>query len=149
MGENELRKNITTNNVTYFSNLIKNKLPNIEGHLNKMEILPELYFTDWMKHFFIETLDISIVLQIFDLFLLNGEYILFQTGLSILKILEHDLMNMTISQVLKLLKRLPSKYNKEKFFDIFNNYNSIKYEYIKYKNNILINRQKQIFKEQK
>ena len=149
MGDSELRKEITSNNVIYFANLIKNKLPNIEGHLNKMEILPELYFIDWMKHFFIETLDISIVLHIFDLFLLNGEYILFQTGLSILKILEHDLMNMSIGQVLKSLKRLPNKYNKEKFFDIFNNYNSIKYEYIKFKNNILINRQKRIFNEQK
>ena len=83
----EFKKYITINNTNFFSNLIKNKLPNIEGHLNKLEILPELYFIDWMKHFFIETLDIPIVLQIFDLFILNGEYILFQTGLAILKIL--------------------------------------------------------------
>ena len=122
--------------------MIKNKMPNVQGHLNKLEILPELYFIDWMKHFFIETLDISIVLQIFDLFVLNGDYILFQTGITILKILEHDLMNMTIGQVLKLLKRLPNKYSKEKFFDVFNNYNSIRYEFIKWKNNKLINTHK-------
>ena len=102
-----------------------------------------------MKHFFIGTLDISIIMFIFDLFLLNGEYILFQTGLAVLKILEPDLMNMTISQVLKLLKKLPNKYSKETFLDVFNNYNSTKYEYIKWKNNMTINTQKNIFNEQK
>ena len=142
LGDDELRKYISVNNTNFFNSLIKNKMPNVQGHLNKLEIFPELYFIDWMKHFFIETLDISIVLQIFDLFVLNGEYILFQTGITILKILEHDLMNMTIGQVLKLLKRLPNKYSKEKFFDVFNSFNNIKIEYVKWKNNKAIDVQK-------
>ena len=149
LANEQYRKSITINSTSFFTNLIKNKMPNIEGHLNKLEIIPELYFIDWMKHFFIGTLNISIIMFIFDLFLLNGEYILFQTGLSVLKILEPDLMNMTISQVLKLLKKLPNKYSKETFLDVFNNYNSTKYEYIKWKNNMTINTQKNIFNEQK
>ena len=148
LGDNDFRKDIIINNTNFFSKLLEKKIPNIEGHLNKLEILPEFYFIDWMKHFFIETLDISIVLQIFDLFLINGEYILYQTGITILKILEDDLMNMTISQVLKLLKRLPNKYNKEKFLDVFNGYNNIKNDYIKWKNSKLINDHKSILTEQ-
>ena len=117
-------------------------MPNIESHFNQLEIIPELYFIDWMKNFYIETLDISIVLHIFDLLILNGEYILFQTGITILKILEQELMNTTISQALNLLKRLPNKYNKEKFFDVFNSFNNIKIEYVKWKNNKTIDVQK-------
>ena len=140
-GDNEYRKEITN----FFNSLLKSKLPNIESHFNQLEIIPELYFIDWMKNFYIETLDISIVLQIFDLLILNGEYILFQTGISILKILEQELMNTTISQALNLLKRLPNKYNKEKFFDVFNSYNNIKIEFIKWKNNKMIDAQKRCF----
>ena len=148
-GDNELRKGITLNNTIFFTFLIKNKMPNLEGHLTQLEIIPELYFIDWMKHLFIETLDVSIILHIFDLFILNGEYILFQTALSVLKILEQDLMNMTISQVLKSLKRLPNKYSREKFFDVFNIFHSVKYEYIKWKSSKLINTHKKILSEQK
>ena len=137
-GDNEYRKEI----INFFNSLLKSKLPNIESHFNQLEIIPELYFIDWMKNFYIETLDISIVLHIFDLLILNGEYILFQTGITILKILEQELMNTTISQALNLLKRLPNKYNKEKFFDVFNSFNNIKIEYVKWKNNKAIDVQK-------
>ena len=142
IGENEMRKDISNNKTNFFCNLLKNKLPNIESHFNQLEIVPELYFIDWIKHFFIETLDIPIVLQIFDLLILNGEYIIFQTGITILKILEQELMNTTIGQALNLLKRLPNKYSKEKFFDVFSNYNNIKMEFIKWKNNRVIEGQK-------
>ena len=141
-GDNEHRKEIIKNNTNFFNSLLKNKLPNIQSHFNQLEIVSELYFIDWMKHFFIETLDISIVLQIFDLLILNGEYILFQTGITILKILEQELMNTTISQALNLLKKLPNKYNREKFFDVFISYNNVKMEFVKWKNNKIIEIQK-------
>ena len=132
IGNETLRGEINNNNISLFNHLIKNKLPNIESHFTQMEIIPELYFVPWMDDLFIKVLNIKILLQIFDLFILNGEYILFQTGLAILKILEDELTNMTISQVLLLLKRLPDKYQKEKFFEVFNSLN-IKSEYVEFK----------------
>ena len=97
-----------------------------------------------MDDLYIKTLNLKILLPVFDLYLLNGEYILFQTGLAILKILEDELMNMTISQVLNLLKRLPDKYKKEKFFEIFNSLNNIKSDYVEWKKQNEINSQKNI-----
>ena len=84
------------------------------------------------------------MLQIFDIYLINGEYVLFQIGVSILKILEDELKNMTISQILNLLKRLPDKYKKEKFFEVFNNFNSIKSEYVENKRKNELEQQKKI-----
>ena len=97
-----------------------------------------------MDDLYIKTLNIKILLQIFDIYLINGEYVLFQIGLSILKILEDELKNMTISQILNLLKRLPDKYKKEKFFEIFNNFNSIKSEYVENKRKNELEQQKKI-----
>lgn len=144
LGNEELRKDMTSKNISLFNKLIKNRLPNIEGHFSELEIIPELYFVPWMDDLYIKTLNLKILLPVFDLYLLNGEYILFQTGLAILKILEDELMNMTISQVLNLLKRLPDKYKKEKFFEIFNSLNNIKSDYVEWKKQNEINSQKNI-----
>ena len=97
-----------------------------------------------MDDLYIKTLNIKILLQIFDIYLINGEYVLFQIWLSILKILEDELKNMTISQILNLLKRLPDKYKKEKFFEVFNNFNSIKSEYVENKRKNELEQQKKI-----
>ena len=132
IGNEESRKDITNKNIYFFKNLMKSKIPNIDEHLSQLEIIPDLYFIPWMDELYIKVLNINILLQVFDLYLLNGEYILFQTGLAILKILEDEITNMTISQVLKLLKRLPDKYKKERFFEVFYNLNGVKSDYVEW-----------------
>ena len=145
IGNETLRKEINEKYILLFNYLIKTKLPNIESHLTQMEIIPDLYFIPWMDDLYIKVLNIKILFQIFDLYILNGEYILFQTGLAILKILEDELTNMTISQVLVLLKRLPDKYQKDKFFEVFNSINGVKNDYVDFKRNNEIYYQKSIF----
>ena len=142
LGNEELRKDMISKNISLFNKLIKNRLPKIEEHFTKLEIIPELYFVPWMDDLYIKVLNMKILLQVFDLYLTNGEYILFQTGLTILKILEDELMNMTISQVLNLIKRLPDKYKKERFFVVFNTFNSVKFDYADWKRQNEINIQK-------
>ena len=144
IGNEDLRKEINNNNILIFNNLIKNKLPNIEAHFRNLEIFPELYFIPWLDDLYIKTLNIKIVLQIFDLYLINGEYVLFQVGLTILKIMEDELMNMTISQILDLLKILPDKYKKENFQEVFINYYGIKSYYVEIKRNNELEKQKEI-----
>ena len=54
-------------------------------------------------------------------------------------------MNVTISEVFKLLKRLPKKYTDLEFFENFKNYNCICDDYIKWnKSNLLKDQQNQI-----
>jgi hypothetical protein len=132
IGNEKFRKDMTNKNIYFFKNLIKSKIPNVDEHLSHLEIIPELYFIPWMDELYIKVLNINILLQVFDLYLLNGEYILFQTGVAILKILEDEITNMTISQVLNSLKRLPDKYKKERFFEVFYNLNGIKSDYVEW-----------------
>ncbi len=73
----------------------------------------------------------DILLHVFDLYIVYGEYILFQTAITLIKLLEDDLLNVTISEVFKLLKRLPKKYTVLQFFEKFKNYNCIQDEFIK------------------
>ena len=145
--DEQTRKDTNNNNILFFNQIFRNRLPNIEEHFKQLEIIPDLYFIPWMDDLFIKTLDTKILLQVFDLYLINGEYVLFQTAITILKTLEDELRNLTISQVLNLLKRLPEKYKKEKFFEVFNSFNGIKSEYVEWKRNIELNTQKKMIEK--
>ena len=99
----------------------------------------------WFEKLFTQAIDYNILLHVFDLYLVNGEYILFQTAITIIKLLEDDLLNLTISEVFKILKILPKKYTELDFFEKFKNYNGIKEEFITWnKNNVLSLQQKEI-----
>jgi hypothetical protein len=143
-GNEEMRKETNNKYISFFNKIIKCRLPNIESHFSKLEIIPELYFIPWMEDIYIKVLNTKIILPLMDFFLLNGEYILFQVGLTILKITEADLMNMTISQALNNLKKLPDKYNTDKFFEIFNNFSGVKSDYVEWKRENELNCQKKL-----
>ena len=138
-------KNIIHKNVEFFNNLLRDKLSKVYEHLNKLEINPELYLIPWLEKLFTQSLDYNILLHVFDLYLLNGEYILFQTALTINKLLEEELIDLTVSEIFKMLKILPKKYTVLDFMEKFKNYNCVRDEYITWnKNNFLSSQQQEI-----
>ena len=133
--------------INFFTKLLEKYAKNVYDHLNKLEIKPELYLIPWFEKLFIQSLDYDILLHVFDLYIINGEYILFQTAITIIKLLEEDILNLTISEVFKLLKRLPKKYTDLEFFEKFKNYNCIYEEYVKWNKGCLLKEQQKIIKE--
>ena len=127
----------------FFTKLLEKYAKNVYEHLNKLEIKPELYLIPWFEKLFIQSLDYDILLHVFDLYIINGEYILFQTAITIIKLLEEDILNLTISEIFKLLKRLPKKYTDLDFFEKFKNYNCIYEEYVKWNKGYLLKDQQQ------
>ena len=105
------------NNCHIFQILIKKYIPKIYEHLNNLDINNELYTISWFENLFTQTLNYKIILRIFDLYLIYGDELLFQIGLTIIKIQEEDLLNYTIDEIFKVLKRLPNKYDEELFFE--------------------------------
>ena len=131
----------------FFTKLLEKYAKEVFDHLNKLEIKPELYLIPWIEKLFTQSLDYDILLHVFDLYIVNGEYILFQTAITIIKLLEEDLLNLTISEVFKLLKRLPKKYTDLEFFEKFKNYNCINDEFVKWNKNNILQEQMKLIKE--
>ena len=121
-------------NVDLFSKLVKKHLPKIHEHFSNLEIAHELYFIPWMCEIFSSSMSYKLLLRVLDLFLINGEYILFQIGLSILAIQEDDLLDLAISEIFKLLKKLSSKYKEDIFLEKMKSFYSVKEDYNKWKN---------------
>ena len=133
--------------LNFFTKLLEKYAKEVSEHLNKLEIKPELYLIPWFEKLFTQSLDYDILLHVFDLYIVNGEYILFQTAITIIKLLEEDLLNLTISEVFKLLKRLPKKYTDLEFFEKFKNYNCISDEFIRWNKHYLLKEQIKSIKE--
>ena len=117
----------------FFNSLLKKYIPKISKLFEKMEITPELYLIPWLEEFYTKTFDLNILNHIFDLFLINGEYILFQTGLSIIKLLEDELANSTINEIFKSLKRISNDINEIDFMYIFQSFDKVKKDVAEWK----------------
>ena len=138
-------KKIINRYLDFFNKLLEKYAKEVFMHLKKLEIKSELFLIPWFENLFIQSLNYEILLHVFDLYIVNGEYILFQTAITLIKLLEEDLLNVTISEAFKLLKRLPKKYTDLQFFEKFKKYNCIYDEFVQWnKKNILEEQQKQI-----
>ena len=117
----------------FFNSLLKKYIPKISNLFEKMEITPELYLIPWLEEFYTKTFNLNIFNHIFDLFLINGEYILFQTGLSIIKLLEDELANSTINEIFKSLKRISNDINEIDFMYIIQSFDKVKKDVAEWK----------------
>ena len=104
-------------NCHIFDVLLKKNIPKVYEHLNNLDVNTELYTISWFQNLFTQTLNYKIILRIFDLYLIYGDELLFQIGLAIIKMQEEDILNYTINEIFKVLKRLPNKYDEELFFE--------------------------------
>ena len=118
--------------VSFFDYLLDKKIPKVREHFKNLDISTELFLISWFENIFALTLKFKLFKVIFDLYLLNGEYILFQVGLTIIKIQENEILNLTIGEILKNLYKLPEKYTQEEFLEILHLIN-INEDYEKWK----------------
>ena len=118
--------------VKFFDDLLKERLPKISEHFRNLDISTELFLVSWFENLYTNTFDFTLIKKIFDLYLSNGEHILFQVGLAIIKIQENELLNLTIGEIFKNLNKLPERYNEELFMKTMS-LNNIYKDYEKWK----------------
>ena len=132
------------NSILFFIELISQKAPRVWEHFKKLEITAELYLIPWFEEVFTSTLNYKILLRVLDLYLLNGDYFLYQVGLTIIKIQEEDILNSTISEVFRILRRLPNKYKEDFFLDYIKEFNDVKEKYFSWNKENILGEQKQL-----
>ena len=104
-------------NYNIFITLFRKFIPKIYNHFFKLDISIDLFFIFWFENLYTQTLNYKIILRVMDLYLIYGDELLLQIGLTIIKIQEEDLLNYPINEIFKVLKRLPNKYDEELFFE--------------------------------
>ena len=74
-----------------FKHLFFSNLPDLCSHLELLDILPEEYFDEWNCTLFCKNFNIDIVTKIWDLYMIQGEVIIFNASIALLKELQEDL----------------------------------------------------------
>jgi hypothetical protein len=72
--------------------LMKRSLPRLYDHFRKNNVYPSMYACQWFISIFSVNFKFDILVRIFDVFLLEGEKILYRFALAILKINEETLL---------------------------------------------------------
>ena len=114
-----------------FSEKFEEFLPKLYLHFENLGINCHIYLFDWIESLFTQILDSKVASLIIDLYLIYGEHILIQTGVTILSILEEELINMNAEEIINELKAVHTdKFSIYPFFESFKNFMGIKNDYI-------------------
>ena len=113
----------------FFNEKFEEFMPNLYAHFKKLGITSDLYLYDWFESLFTQFFNFKLSGIIIDLYLINGEYILIQTALTILKLYEDDLLNSPIIDIFKILKKSPKALDFVKFNTAFQTFGNLKQKF--------------------
>jgi hypothetical protein len=87
--------------------LIKKYIPKIYEHFKAKEVHPSMYASQWFITLFAVNFRFDILVRIFDVFLLEGQKILYRIALAVLKIKEDKILNKKgFDEVMVFMKNL-------------------------------------------
>ncbi|KAI9317156.1 rab-GTPase-TBC domain-containing protein [Dichotomocladium elegans] len=80
-------------------------LPKLYLHFKNLSLTPEHYLLDWFMTIFASILPLHLSTRLWDIFLLEGDIILFKAGLAVLKYLEPLLWGGSFGETVRILNR--------------------------------------------
>ena len=83
---------IVTKVLQLFKQLFQINLPDLCDHFEMEEIKPRQYVYKWIMTLFSTTLPLRVVSHVWDLYFLDGIFILYQTSIAILRLLRPKLL---------------------------------------------------------
>ncbi|KAG0049483.1 hypothetical protein BGZ83_005733 [Gryganskiella cystojenkinii] len=92
-----------------FERLLKDQDPMLAEHLEKNDVIPLMYMTQWFMTLFTMSLPWASVLRVWDVFYFDGCKALFRVGLAILQLCREHLLNKcpTSSELLAYILHIP------------------------------------------
>lgn len=89
-----------------FKQVLYYNLPVLCDHFESLDLLPESYLIEWHMTLFAKTLNIDLVARIWDIYMLEGIKIIYQTSIVILAHFEKRFLEFEYEDIIKELKSL-------------------------------------------
>ncbi|KAI8340482.1 rab-GTPase-TBC domain-containing protein [Chlamydoabsidia padenii] len=86
-----------------FNVIFAEHMPKLYLHFKNLSLTPDNYLSDWLMTLFSSITPLSVSSRLWDIFLLEGDVILFKTGLVVLKYLEPLLWGGGFSETVRIL----------------------------------------------
>jgi len=92
-------------------------LPKVHKHFQEIEITPEQYIIDWFRTLYSQVLSIDLASRVWDIYISEGELLLYRVALAILKMYSHKFESFPRDLCMNLLTHLPEDTNEDEFFE--------------------------------
>ena len=104
-----------------FNEIFKLNLPKVYLHFQENEVFPEHYLLEWFMTLFTRNLNIELALRIWDIYMIEGIYVLYKTAIVIFSLDEKKILNMDFAEIMNFLKNLDkNNYDEDKFVEELN-----------------------------
>ena len=105
-----------------FSEIFKLNLPKLYNHFQDNEVYPEHYLLEWFMTLFTRNLNIELALRIWDIYMIEGIFAVFKTGIVIFSLDEKNLLSKDFGEIMNFLRNLDkNNYDEDKFVEELNN----------------------------
>jgi len=113
----------------FFNEKFEEHMPYLYNHFKKLGITSDLYLYDWFESLFTQFFNFKLSGIIIDLYIIDGEYILIQTALTILKLYEDVLLNSSVMDIFRILKKAPTILDFVEFNTAFQTFGNLKQKF--------------------
>ncbi|CAK8675234.1 unnamed protein product [Clavelina lepadiformis] len=94
--------------------LIEDLMPNLQDHFKQLGIESHMFSSQWFLTLFTAKFPLNMVFQVIDVFLSEGEFVVFRVALALLECCRRELLALDFEGVLKYFRvQLPKKYRNE------------------------------------
>jgi hypothetical protein len=104
----------------YFNELFRLKLPDLYNHFQFLRVSPELYLLDWCSSLFVRALPHDAAAQIWDMFFIDGEFIVLKAAIAILTYFNKLLLRSGYEDCIAVLRGTKSTLHEFELSDIIN-----------------------------
>ena len=114
------RLNNTKMNIAYdnINAQISRQHPDLSEHFKVVDLKPEYYLVDQIYTLFSRSLPLESACRIWDLYLRDGESIIYRASLALLTLYHDQLLKLDFIDIAKLLQDQTNQFNSTKFFQI-------------------------------
>ncbi|KYQ91551.1 RabGAP/TBC domain-containing protein [Tieghemostelium lacteum] len=103
--------------------LMQQHLPKVHRHLKDMGIQPDVFMIDWVLTIFSKALPLDLASHVWDNIFMDGEIVIFQTALGILKLYSKELESADFDVCMTLLTHLPPDIDDDDLFQSISSFN--------------------------
>jgi hypothetical protein len=101
-----------------FKQLGSKHLPRLWEHLEKQELDPSMYATEWAMTMFCRGFSFDLVTRVMDIYLLDGYKVVYRVMLALMKNVESSLMSADFEGIMDVLRRIPELTDAETVMDL-------------------------------
>ena len=87
--------------------------PELSKHLTAEGVVSELYLMEWCMTIFCKRLKLDVVGRIWDLYLMQGESVVYRTAVGLMRAMKPDLISAPFDKIMKKLNAVPIDIGEE------------------------------------